>query len=137
MGENVPVQGSHKGARELRGGKGARNFSPVEKEAHCLWVVFAFSGPVLWAISVHLDKYLVDRFFKDSNVAVLLVFTAWVGLLLLPFIWLFEPDATAPGAASIALIMLSGILYMGAMLFYLRALQAEEASVVAPFFQIS
>ena len=35
------------------------------------WVVFAFSGPVLWAISVHLDKYLVERFFKESNVAVI------------------------------------------------------------------
>jgi uncharacterized membrane protein len=101
------------------------------------WLVFAFCGPVLWAISVHLDKYLVDRFFKDSNVAVLLVFTASVGLLLLPFIWFFEPSVTAPGAAGIAVIMLSGILYMGAMLFYLRALQTEEASVVAPFFQAS
>ena len=37
--------------------------------------------------------------------------------------------------ASIALIVLSGVLYMGAMLFYLRALQSDEASVVAPFFQ--
>ena len=44
------------------------------------WVVFAFSGPVLWAISVHLDKYLVDHFFKESNVAVLLLFTALVGV---------------------------------------------------------
>src|ERR1700761_4209505 len=101
------------------------------------WLIFAFTGPVLWAISVHLDKYLVDRFFKDSNVAVLLVFTAWIGLLLLPFIWFFEPDVTAPGAASIVVIMLSGVLYMGSLLLYLRALQAEEASVVAPFFQIS
>jgi drug/metabolite transporter (DMT)-like permease len=32
---------------------------------------------------------------------------------------------------------LSGILYMGAMLFYLRAIQSEEASVVAPLFQAS
>ncbi len=31
----------------------------------------------------------------------------------------------------------SGILYMGAMLLYLRAIQAEEASVVAPLFQMS
>ncbi len=34
------------------------------------WLLFAFSGPVLWAISVHLDKYLVERFFQDSNVVV-------------------------------------------------------------------
>ena len=32
-------------------------------------------------------------------------------------------------------MMLSGILYLSAMLLYLQALQSEEASVVAPFFQ--
>jgi drug/metabolite transporter (DMT)-like permease len=99
------------------------------------WVVFAFSGPVLWAISVHLDKYLVERFFKESNVAVMLLFTAFVGVLPLPFIWLYEPSVTAPGLGSIALIILAGILYMVAMLLYLQALQTEEASVVAPYFQ--
>jgi uncharacterized membrane protein len=92
---------------------------------------------VLWAISVHLDKYLVERFFKESNVAVLLVFTALVGVLLLPFIWYFEPSVTDLGAGSIGLIVLSGILYMSAMLLYLQALQSEEASVVEPFFQAS
>jgi drug/metabolite transporter (DMT)-like permease len=99
------------------------------------WVLFAFSGPVLWAISVHLDKYLVERYFKQSDVAVLLLFTAFIGLLLLPFIWFFEPSVTSPGAGSIALIILAGIFYMSAMLLYLQALQSEEASVVAPFFQ--
>jgi drug/metabolite transporter (DMT)-like permease len=100
------------------------------------WLFFAFSGPVLWAISTHFDKYLVEQYFKNSDVAVLLVFTAFVGLLILPFIAAFEGAAIiSPGARSIALITLSGILYMGAMLFYLRALQSDEASVVAPFFQ--
>jgi drug/metabolite transporter (DMT)-like permease len=92
---------------------------------------------VLWAISVHFDKYLVERFFKQSNVVVLLLFTALIGLLLLPPIWWLQPSVTAPGAGSIALIIFSGILYMGALLLYLRALQGEEASVVAPFFQAS
>jgi uncharacterized membrane protein len=101
------------------------------------WLFFAFSGPVLWAISVHFDKYLVDRFFQESNVAVLLVFTAFIGVVMLPFIWFFEPSVVGPDIVSIAVIMLSGILYMGAMLFYLQALQKEEASVVAPFFQAS
>jgi uncharacterized membrane protein len=90
---------------------------------------------VLWAVSVHLDKYLVERYFKHSSVAVLMVFTALVGVLLLPFIWYHEPSVTDPGIGSIALIALSGIFYMTAMLLYLNALQSEEASVVAPFFQ--
>jgi drug/metabolite transporter (DMT)-like permease len=101
------------------------------------WLFFAFSGPVLWAISVHFDKYLVERFFKDSNVAVLLVFTAFVGVVMLPFIWYFEPAVVRLDIKSIAVIAASGLLYMGGMLFYLRALQSEEASVVAPFFQAS
>jgi len=101
------------------------------------WLVFAFSGPVLWAISTHLDKYLVERFFKQSDVAVLLVFTALIGLALLPFIWLYEPAVLNRDVGSIALMMLSGVLYLGGILFYLWALQSEEASVVAPFFQSS
>jgi uncharacterized membrane protein len=99
------------------------------------WLIFAFSGPVLWAISTHFDKYLVERYFKHSDVAVLLLFTAFIGVLALPFIALYEPTVFQLDAGSIVLIVLSGVLYMGAVLFYLRALQSEEASVVAPFFQ--
>lgn len=99
------------------------------------WLVFAFSGPVLWAMSTHFDKYLVEQYFKHSDTAVLLLFTALMGVLALPFIAFYAPSITAPGRGSIALIMLSGVLYMGALLLYLRALQTEEASVVAPFFQ--
>jgi len=99
------------------------------------WLVFAFSGPVLWAVSIHLDKYLVSRYFAQSSVAVLLVFTALVGLLLLPPIWYVRPAVIDLPLGGMALIALSGLLYMTAIFFYLRALQAEEASVVAPFFQ--
>ena len=99
------------------------------------WLFFAFSGPVLWAVSTHFDKYLVERYFKHSDVAVLLLFTALCGLLTLPFIAYYERAIFEPSATSIALIILSGVLYMGATLFYLHALQSDEASVVAPFFQ--
>jgi len=99
------------------------------------WLFFAFCGPVLWAMSVHLDKYLVERFFKESDVAIMVLFTALVVVLALPIIWYFQPSVLNPSAGSIALIILAGILYMTGMLFYLRALQNEEASVVAPFFQ--
>jgi len=99
------------------------------------WLFFAFSGPVLWAVSTHFDKYLVERYFKHSDVALLLLFTAFMGALTLPFIVLYEPTVFQLDPGSMALIVLSGVLYMGATLFYLRALQSEEASVVAPFFQ--
>jgi uncharacterized membrane protein len=101
------------------------------------WLMFAFAGPILWAISTHFDKYLVERYFKHASVAVLLVFTALTGLMLLPPIWLMRPDVVDIAPAEILVIALAGLLYMGGLYFYLQALQAEEASVVAPFFQAS
>ena len=102
-----------------------------------MWLLYAFSGPVLRAASTHIDKYLVDRYFRNSDTAVLVVFTALIGVLMLPPIWYYEPRVLALRSLDIAVMVVSGILYMGAMLFYLRAIQSEEASVVAPLFQSS
>lgn len=100
-----------------------------------MWLLFAFSGPVLWAASTHVDKYLVEKYFRQADVAVLLVFTALIGLVMMPFIALFDPSALTPGWKDAVAVAGSGLLYMTAMYFYLKALQREEASVVAPFFQ--
>src|ERR1700744_447688 len=100
-----------------------------------MWLLYPFSGPLLWAISTHIDKYLVDKYFRDSDTAVLIVFTAFLGVFALPVIWLFEPKVLALSWLAAGVMTVSGILYMGAMLFYLRAIQTEEASVVAPLFQ--
>src|SRR5215831_15167189 len=101
------------------------------------WLLFALLGPLSWAISTHIDKYLVDKYFHNSDTAVLMVFTAIVGVLALPAIWFFEPNVLSLPLPAMAVMTLSGILYMGAMLFYLRAIQSEEASAVAPLFQLA
>jgi drug/metabolite transporter (DMT)-like permease len=100
-----------------------------------MWLLFAFLGPVSWAVSTHIDKYLVDRYFQNSDTAVLMVFTSFMGVVMLPFIWWFVPDVLALPPRAIAVMTASGVLYVASMLFYLRAIQSEEASVVAPLFQ--
>ena len=100
------------------------------------WVALAFFGPVLWAISTHIDKYLVERFFKDSDVGALLIFTALIGVPGMPLIAAFT-DVTSIGRTGIIVTSVSGLLYLTAIYFYLRALQQEEASVIAPLFQTS
>ncbi len=100
-----------------------------------MWLLYAFSGPLLWAVSTHIDKYLVDKYFRHSDTAVLMVFTAFLGVIALPVIWLLEPRVLALPWLATVVMTVSGILYMGAMLFYLQAIQSEEASVVAPLFQ--
>src|SRR5690348_6023818 len=100
-----------------------------------MWLLYAFSGPIMWAISTHIDKFLVDKYFRDSDTAVLMVFTALLGVIALPVIWFFDHKVLGLSLTATMVMTLSGILYMGAMLFYLRAIQSEEASVVAPLFQ--
>jgi drug/metabolite transporter (DMT)-like permease len=100
-----------------------------------MWLAYAFSGPLLWAISTHIDKFLVDKYFHDSDTTVLMVFTAFLGVAALPVIWFFEPKVLALPWFATVVMTVSGIFYMGAMLFYLRAIQTEEASVIAPLFQ--
>jgi uncharacterized membrane protein len=100
-----------------------------------MWLAYAFSGPLLWAASTHIDKFLVDKYFQASDTAVLMVFTAFLGVFALPIIWLLEPSVLALPWIATGVMTASGVLYMGAMLFYLRAIQSEEASVVAPLFQ--
>jgi drug/metabolite transporter (DMT)-like permease len=99
------------------------------------WLAVAFVAPVLWAVSTHIDKYLVERYFKEQSVAVLLLFTALIGIVLLPFIGFFNPNVTAMPLRAVIAISFTGVLYMTAMCFYLQALQSNEASVVAPFYQ--
>jgi drug/metabolite transporter (DMT)-like permease len=102
-----------------------------------MWLIYAFSGPIFWAVSTHIDKYLVDRYFRHADTTVLMVFTALLSLVFLPPIALLDSAVFKLGLGAIAVMTLSGILYMGAMLFYLRAIQREEASVVAALFQAS
>ncbi len=99
------------------------------------WLLLSFSGPVLWAISTHFDKYLVERYFKISNVGTLLIFTACTSAAILPVIWFFSREVVDIDLASAIWMTTAGALYMGAMLFYLKALQQEDASLVAVFFQ--
>src|SRR5665213_3650362 len=93
------------------------------------WLLFAFCGPVLWAASTHIDKYLVERFFKKTGVGTLLIFTSLIGLIGLPIIWTFV-DVSVIGSVGITVTSLSGLLYMIAMSFSLRALQIDRMQFV-------
>ncbi len=95
-----------------------------------MWLFYAFSGPLAWAASMHIDKFLLEKYFKHGSLAVSMVFTAIIGLLLLPFIVIFVPGVFNFAPFAIGVMIASGLLFMGGMTFYLYALQTEEASIV-------
>ena len=77
----------------------------------------------------------MERYFKNAGVSSLMVLTAAFAVVLLPSIWLSRPNVVTIAAVDAVALAASGVLYMGAIFFYLQALKVEEASVAAPFFQ--
>jgi len=99
------------------------------------WFLIALAAPALWAITNHIDKYLINRYFKSGGVGSLIIFSALIGLFVLPFILIIHPAVFGIGSTLAILITLNGFLYVLAMLPYLYALEKDEASIVVPLFQ--
>jgi uncharacterized membrane protein len=99
------------------------------------WFFIALVGPVLYAVCNHIDKHLLEKYFKGGQVGAATIFSALFGVVALPFIYLFAPAVMSLGTKSIAILVLSGALNVGCLILYLNALRDEEASVVVPFYQ--
>lgn len=107
------------------------------------WFFVALLAPILFAAVVHLDKYLIARFKNSENeeeksVGSLILYSSLFGLVvagvLLPIL---GPDAIFSITSSDKLILfLAGFSGITAVILYLYAMEKDEASVVAPLFQI-
>ncbi len=100
------------------------------------WFLIALIAPVLWAVSNHLDKYLISRYFTKGGVGALMIFSAVIGFLLLPVIYFIEPAVLSLNPIFAAMQTLNGMMYVVAILPYFYALNKEDASMVAPLFQV-
>jgi uncharacterized membrane protein len=99
------------------------------------WMFFAFLAPFLWATSNHIDKYLLNKYFKDGGAGALIVFSALIGIPLLPIIYFIHPAVFSINFISAICIVLNGAIFVLALIPYMYALADDEASFVAPLFQ--
>ncbi|MCB9805672.1 EamA family transporter [Candidatus Nomurabacteria bacterium] len=98
------------------------------------WFLLLLLPPLLWSISVYLDKYLLSRFFKEKGVMLLVVISSLASLVILPFFFFFHLDFNID-LIYILILFISGALSMLGFIPYYRALEENDASLVAPFFQ--
>lgn len=99
------------------------------------WFLIALIGPVLYAISNHTDKYLIEKYFKGGEAGALIIFSALSSVVTLPFIYIIEPTVFSLDLVTIAVLILNGMLSVVCIILYFKALQDEEASIVVPFYQ--
>lgn len=102
------------------------------------WFFIALLTPILHAVANHIDKHLISRYFKDGGVGSLVIFSSLFALLALPIICFFIPFASLNiGYFKVFALVMNGLLGLSYVIFYLKALEDEEATIVAPFFQIT
>lgn len=99
------------------------------------WFLIAILSPALWSITNHIDKYLIGKYFKGGGTGALIIFSSIIGLFILPFILIFQPNVLGISPLQATAIIFSSIISLIAILIYLYALKRDEASIVVPLFQ--
>lgn len=100
------------------------------------WFFIALGAPFLWAVTNHIDKLLLDKYFKRCGVSTLIVFSAFAGVLTLPFLYLIDPRVFSVAPLHIALLLVVSLCTATSFFLYFHALDGEEASIVVVFYQL-
>lgn len=100
------------------------------------WLFFALLAPLLFALTNHIDKILLARYFTHVRSTTLLIYTAIASALITIAIVILKPDVLSVPLFDAGLMFLAGIVYFLAIAPYIKALSIEEASRVIPIFQI-
>ena len=100
------------------------------------WFYIALASPFLWSINNHIDKYLIDNYYRKVRAGTLMFLTAGVSALFSLVIFLVKPEIINIPLQSIALVLSAGLLYFLAIFPYIFALLRDEASRVVPLFQV-
>lgn len=100
------------------------------------WFLVALVGPILYAITNHIDKHLLEKYFKVSGVGTLLIFSSLASILALPIIYIADPTVLSVSPFNIFTLSLVGLCNIALLWFYLLALEEEEASITIVFYQL-
>lgn len=99
------------------------------------WFWIALIGPILYAVSNHIDKYLLEKYFKGGEAGAVVLFSALFSIVALPVIYIIEPAVFSLGFATTAALSLNGTTNIICLILYFKALKGEDASSVVPFMQ--
>lgn len=100
------------------------------------WFFLTLIAPFLYATTNHIDKVLLERYFKTSGVSSLMLYSSLLSALALPFLFWMDPQALSVSLFNILILTAVGTLNILVLLFYLLALRDDEASIVIVFYQL-
>lgn len=111
-------------------------FSTRRCSMSALIFLAALIAPLLYAFCNHIDKILLDGYFKEGGVGTLILFSSLLSLMALPIICLIDPSVLRIGLPEFAILALVGVLNVGLLFAYLQAMSEDEPTVVIIFYQM-
>lgn len=101
------------------------------------WFYIAMIGPFLYAVCNHIDKVLLEKYFRHSGVGTLILVSALLSILALPILYLIDPSVIEVGSTeNLLTLAVLGFINVATLWFYLEALMNEEASIAVVFYQL-
>jgi len=100
------------------------------------WFLIALIGPFLYALTNHIDKILLDKYFKEGGVGTILLFSSLLSVFALPFFYFADKAVFSVSGIQILVLAIVGILNVLVLFCYLIAIKNDEASVVVVFYQL-
>ena len=100
------------------------------------WLIFSIVPPALWALSNHIDKYMLGKFFKNRDGGPFMLFTAFFGILVALYVLIFRFGSISTDPKSALIMLVSGAASFLSGYLYLVALKKDSPSVVVPLFQL-
>jgi drug/metabolite transporter (DMT)-like permease len=93
-------------------------------------------GPLLYAMTNHIDKVMLENYFQDHGVLTLILFSSLLSAVGLPILYFIDPTALAVPVSSIAKLFVVGALNLLVLWAYLMALKDDEATIVIIYYSL-
>lgn len=100
------------------------------------WFFLALMGPFLYALTNHIDKALLEKYFKQGGVGTLMLFSSLLSALALPFLFLADHSVLDVSGLNVIILTVVAVLNIALLWLYFLALKGDEASVVIVFYQL-
>lgn len=93
-------------------------------------------APFLYAITNHVDKILLQNYFKEGGVGTLIIFSSLLSFIAIPVVLFVDPTVLQTDWFNIAILTVVGAMNLILLWCYLQALNADEPTVVIIFYQL-
>ncbi len=100
------------------------------------WFFIAILGPVFFAMTNHIDKILLEKYFKDGGVGTLMLFSSLLSVFALPILFFLDPSIFEVSWSNMFVLAMVGVFNVLVLLCYFLALKGDEASIVVVFYQL-